>query len=55
MTQPTAYDDGADTLWMVCRPKVGDVQVRWRDLTDAERDEAIRNHNALYGITEATT
>lgn len=46
----TDVDDGADSLWMVCRPKVGEVIVRWRDLTDAEQRDAIDHHNKIHGI-----
>ncbi|MGY3368714.1 hypothetical protein ACVWZL_005839 [Bradyrhizobium sp. GM2.4] len=47
--------DGADTLWMVTRPKQGDVIVRWRDLTDDEMARAIAHRNTLYGTTEEPT
>ncbi|MEH2499556.1 hypothetical protein V1294_006035 [Bradyrhizobium sp. AZCC 1678] len=48
-TDTTDVDDGADSLWMVCRPG-GEQIVRWRDLTEAEQQDAIRHHNKIYGI-----
>jgi hypothetical protein len=37
---------------MTTRPRVGDVLVRWEDLTDAEQQDAHRHHNKLYGDLE---
>jgi hypothetical protein len=48
----TDVDDGADSLWMVTRPRVGDVIVKWCDLTDAEMARAIAHHNTPYPTTE---
>jgi hypothetical protein len=51
MTQPsdTTNDTASNDLWMVCR-KGGDVLLPWEDLTDDEKQDAIRHHNQLHGI-----
>lgn len=39
-----------EPLWMTSRPVVGDVQMQWEDLTEAEQRNAIAQHNRIYGI-----
>lgn len=43
-------DSISEPLWMVTRPRVGDVAVRWEDLTLAEQLDAHQHHKKLYGI-----
>lgn len=54
MTPPAAAIAPSDTapepLWMTSRPVVGDVLVRWENLTEAEQRNAIAQHNRIYGI-----
>jgi hypothetical protein len=47
--QPTD-DTTTEPLWMTMRPRVGDVLVRWEDLTLEEQMDAHRYHNQLNGI-----
>jgi hypothetical protein len=57
VTQPSATtptDTSAEPLWMTTWPRVGDVLVRWEDLTDAEQQNAIKHHNQLYGVENET-
>lgn len=49
-TTETPVDAASDPLWMTTRPLVGDVQLRWEDLTEAEQRNAIARHNQMYGI-----
>jgi hypothetical protein len=53
MTQPTdniANDTASEPRWVVTRPRHGDVQVRWEDLTLEEQQDAILHHNQIYGV-----
>jgi hypothetical protein len=38
-----------EPLWMVTRPRVGDILVRWEDLSPAEQEAARRHHVKIYG------
>jgi hypothetical protein len=43
----TPNDTTSEPLWIVTRRDVGDVALRWEDLTDAEREDAIRHHHKI--------
>ncbi len=50
-TDTTAKPDTpTEPLWMVTRPRVGDIAVRWEDLTLAEQQDAYRQHGKIYGV-----
>ena len=53
-TDTTDVDDGADSLWMGCRPG-GDVLVRWEELTPQEQQAAWDYHNKTFGAAEKET
>lgn len=48
--EKTTDDTASEPLWMATRQRVGDVLVKWEDLTEAEQQDAHRHHNQLHGI-----
>jgi hypothetical protein len=47
--EKTTDDTASEPLWMATRQRVGDVLVRWEDLTLEEQQAAHRHHNKIYG------